>query len=378
MEDSSVIHVLQVLGRLDRGGAETMVMNLYHNIDTSKVQFDFVVHTDEKCAYDSEVERMGGRIYHAPKYRIINHFPYVIWWKKFFKVHSECKIVHAHIRSSASIFLTIAKKNGYVTIAHSHSTSNGKGFQALIKNLLQFPIRYTADYFFSCSDIAGKWLYGERVTRGSNYRMVPNCIDCKQFFYSEAQRKQVRDEQNIEEDCFVIGHVGRFHEAKNHKYLIQIFAEILRRRPNTKLLLVGDGELQEKIEQDCRRLGIREQTTFTGLQSHPEQFYHAMDLFLFPSLWEGLPMSVVEAQASGLPCVISDRITKDVRITDRVKYMSLNASPGEWAEEILKYAGKVRAGLNDQQKIRLKKFDSISVAKEMQEFYLKLHGRENL
>lgn len=376
MKDYGVIYVLQVLGCLDRGGAETMVMNLYHNIDISKVQFGFVVHTNKKGAYDDEVKRMGGKIYRAPKYRIINHFQYVNWWKCFYKIHKEYKIVHAHIRSSSAIFLAIAKKMGYITIAHSHSTSNGKGIYAIIKDILQLPIRYIADYLFSCSDDAGRWLYGSKVTKRTNYKMIPNCIDCKQFRYSEVQRKRIRKEQGIREDCFVVGHIGRFHEAKNHKYMIKIFVEILNKKPDTMFLLVGDGELRERIEKECVTLDIREQVIFTGLQFHPEQFYQAMDLFLFPSLWEGLPMSVVEAQASGLPCIISDRITKNVQITDLVQYKSLNENPKEWAEAVLKYEKRVRIGLDEHQQIKLKRFDSTFVAEELQKFYLKLDGRK--
>lgn len=378
MDVCSAVRVLQVLGCLNRGGAETMVMNLYHNIDTSKVQFDFVIHTDERCAYDNEVEKMGGKIYHAPKYYMVNHLQYVLWWKNFLKQHREYKIVHAHIRSSAAIFLYIAKKMKCITIAHSHSTSNGKGIHAVVKDILQMPIRHVADYLFSCSDIAGKWLYGEKAVQCSNYRIIPNGIDCEQFAYSEIERQRVRDEQGIGNDCFVVGHIGRFHEAKNHKYLIQIFVEILRRKPNAKLLLVGDGELREEIVQRCKLSGIKEQTIFAGLQSHPERFYQAMDVFLFPSLWEGLPMSVVEAQASGLPCIISDTITKNVQLTDLVKYESLDKPPAVWAEKILEYAGNKRAGLNRKQQERLGEFDSVHVAKKMQRFYLKLGRKENL
>lgn len=316
--ESSIVRVLQVMGCLNRGGAEAMIMNLYRNMDTSKVQFDFVVHTNERCAYDNEVEKLGGKIYHAPRYNVANHFLYIKWWKKFFRQHKEYKIVHAHIRSSAAIFLAVARKMGCTTIIHSHNTSNGRGISSMVKKILQLPIRYIADYLFSCSDLAGKWLYGKKTVYSSNYRMVPNCIDCTKFSYSQVQREKIRGEQNIEKNCFVIGHIGRFQEAKNHEFLIQIFAEVLFRKPDVKLLLIGDGKLRRKIEQKCEDLGIRKQVIFTGVQSHPEQFYQAMDLFLFPSLWEGLPVSLVEAQASGLPCIISDRITKDVQITDLV------------------------------------------------------------
>lgn len=371
-ENGEVIRVLQVFGALNRGGAETMVMNLYRSIDTSKVQFDFVVHTKAECAYDGEVERMGGRIYHVPRYRIVNHVQYAMWWKKFLRNHSEYKIVHAHIRSSAAVFLPIARHGKCITIAHSHSTSNGAGVQGKVKDIWQWPIRYSADYLFACSEEAGKWLYGREAVQGSNYRIIPNGIDCRQFSYSETEREKVRAEQGIEDGCFVLGHIGRFHQAKNHKFLFQIFKNVLDKTSNAKLLLVGDGELREEMEQNCKSLGISEQTIFAGLQLYPERFYQAMDVFVFPSLWEGLPMSVVEAQAAGLPCIISDKITRNVQLTDLVIYESIDKASEVWSEKCMEYIRNERTGLSPEQKKRMEKFDSMLVAKEMEEFYLEV------
>lgn len=372
MENSDIVRILQVLGKLNCGGAETMVMNLYHSIDTSKVQFDFAIHTKERCIYDSEVEKLGGKIYHVPRYYILNHIQYMIWWKRFLKQHTEYKVVHAHIRSSAAIFLFIAKRMKRIAIAHSHSTSNGAGIQGKIKDIWQWPIRYIADYLFSCSDEAGRWLYGKKAAQSSNYRIVPNCIDYKRFAYSENERERVRAEQGIEENCFVIGHIGRFHEVKNHKFLIQIFEKILDKVSNAKLLLVGDGELREETEQRCEILGIREQTIFAGLQSHTEEFYQAMDVFLFPSLWEGFGMSIVEAQAAGLPCIISDTIPRNVQVTDLVVPESLDKAPEIWAKKSMEYMGRKRIGLTPEQDKKMEKFDSKLVAKEMERFYLEL------
>lgn len=370
METRDAVRILQVLGCLDRGGAETMVMNLYRSMDASKLQFDFVVHTKSKGAYDSEVKKLGGRIYHAPRYCVLNHVQYVMWWKKFLRNHSEYKVMHAHIRSTAAIFLSIAKHMERITIAHSHSTSNGAGFQGMVKDIWQWPIRYVADYLFSCSDEAGKWLFGKRAVQGSNYRIIPNGIDCRQFAYSEIERGKVREELGIEGNCFVIGHIGRFHEAKNHKFLLQVFKKILGKTSNARLLLVGDGKLRKEMEQRCKSLGISEQTIFAGLQPHPERFYQAMDIFLFPSLWEGLPMSVIEAQVAGLPCIISDKITGNAQLTDLVMYESIDKMPIVWAERCMKYIGNIRTGLNMEQKKKMKKFDSANVAKEMEKFYM--------
>ena len=346
-------------------------MELYRRIDRSQLQFDFVVFPGETGGLYPEITSLGGHVFECPRYSGGNHFAFCNWWNTFLTEHTEYHIVHAHVRSSASIYLSIAKKHGCLTIIQSHSISNGKGIPAVIKYLLQLPLRHIADYLFSCSDAAGRWLYGENATHKSNYSIIPNCIDCKRFAYSESVREAIRNELGIEEDCFVVGHIGRFHEAKNHKYLVRIFKEILNKNHNSWLLLVGDGELRGSIEALCNRFEIQERVIFTGARRNTEQYYQAMDVFLFPSLWEGLPVSVVEAQASGLHCIISDKITRDVQLTDLVEYYPLEKTPADWAIRAMQYAGKGRIGCKEEQQRSIMTFDSDNVAKKLQRFYLK-------
>lgn len=329
------IRVLQVLSILNQGGAENMVMNLYREIDRSQVQFDFIVHTNEQGAFDAEVESLGGAIYHAPRYTGFNHFQYVRWWKKFLTEHSEYRILHSHIRSYASIYIPIAKKHGLKTIIHSHSTSNGKGFAAVVKKLLQYRLRYQADYFFACSKEAGKWLFGEKVVEKNNFKVICNGINCDRFRYNEADRLLIRKEYGIENN-FVIGHVGRHTVAKNPIFLIEVFAEIYKCNKNARFLQVGQGEVNEQMKQKCCGLGIQDAVIFAGVHNDVEKYYSAMDVFLFPSLWEGLPVTLVEAQANGLMCVVSDVITREVIISDKLfSSVSLKSDVVTWAGVVL-------------------------------------------
>lgn len=349
-------------------------MNIYNNIDREKVQFDFVVTPEERKDLYSQVEHMGGRFFVCPKYIGKNHFAYCKWWNDFFVEHPEYHVIHGHVRSTASIYLKIAKKHGLVTIAHSHSTSNGSGISAVVKDIMQLPIRYQADYLFACSDKAGKWLYGEKSTMQSNYRMIPNGVDLQRFAFNAEKRVQMRNELGIDKDTFVLGHVGRITVPKNHKFLVELFAEYHKGNANGKLLLVGDGELFEEVKQQIAQLGINDAVIMMGSKTNTEDYYQAMDVFVFPSLWEGLPVSVVEAQANGLPCFLSDVITHDVDLTDQVKYLSLNEKK-LWLEEIADAQKKDRMATTTENMLKLQPFDAVVVAKKLQDFYLEQDER---
>jgi len=335
------IRILHVLGRLNRGGAETMILNLYRSIDRSKVQFDFMVHTIDRCDYEDEILEMGGKIYCIPRYLGENHFQYKKAWNMFLKSHTEYKIIHGHLRSTASIYMRIAKKHGRVTIAHSHSTaSRGNKLEQFVKNILQLPIRYSADYLFACSDEAGRWLYGERATKGVNYMVIKNAIDIDKHVFDEVNRKKIRKELEVQ-NKFVVGHVGSFTYPKNHKFLVNVFHEVQKKNKNAILLLIGDGELRTQIQNQILDLGLKKKVILTGVVSNVNEYLQAMDMFVFPSIFEGLPVTVIEAQATGLPCIISDRITKEVNISTLVKSISLNASEELWAETIINYQSNV-------------------------------------
>lgn len=359
------IRVLQVLGGLNRGGAETMIMNLYRAINKSKVQFDFVIHNGEENAYVSEIESLGGRVYIFPKFSLSNCLSYQTHWRAFLESHGEYKILHSHIRSYAIFVIRIAKKYGLQTIVHSHSTSNGRGIKSCIKALLQLPIKKESDYLFACSTISGEWLFGKKAVRASNYRMIKNAVDTEKYVIDPSAREAYRKELNAVEKT-VYGHVGRLSEPKNHRFLLEIFNEILKRDPNSLLLLVGEGEYRSRIEAWIQALGLEESVIMTGARDDIPQLFGAMDVFLFPSLWEGLPVTVIEAQAAGLPCLISEKITSEVVVSPAVHCLPIDQGTACWAESALRLKGKRFDVIED---IRTAGFDVNDSAKELLDFY---------
>ena len=359
------IRVLQVIGGLNRGGAETMLVNLYKAIDKSKVQFDFVVHSAEQDAYVQEIKELGGKIYVFPKYTLKNHFAYKRHWRNFLKNHSEYKVVHSHVRSYAIVFLRIAKKMGLKTIVHSHSTSNGSGKKAIIKNLMQLPLRKECDYLFACSKISGQWLFGKDVVEKPNYKMIKNAIDTSKYVVENGVRDKLRKEFGAESKT-VYGHVGRLSAPKNHRFLLEIFKEILKKEKNSLLLIVGQGECRQQIESYIEELDLKENVIMTGVRGDIPQVLSAMDVFLFPSLWEGLPVTVVEAQAAGLPCLVSDKVTDEVKVSETVLYLPIDKGTEIWVENALKLKGQ---RFDVIENIKKAGFDVAESAKELEIFY---------
>ena len=361
------VRVLQVVGIMNYGGAETMIMNLYRNIDRSQVIFDFVVHGDDAGAFDQEISELGGKIYHCPKYKGYNHLTYVRWWKNFLRNHSEYKVIHGHIRSVAAIYLLIAKKYGRVTIAHSHSTSNGHGLIALIKNVMQYPIRSIADYLFACSQDAGEWLFGKKATKRDNYRIIQNGIDINKYAFDLEIREEYRRKISAENRKVYI-HVGRFHPAKNHEFLLNVFKELVRLDKNAILLLLGDGPLKERIKGKIHFLNLQNNVIMLGNREDVNNWLMAADLFLFPSCWEGFPMSIIEAQASGIECLVSNTITREVAVTELVQFLPITEGVEPWIKTITSRE-KIRRSYKKNNKDNLEEFDMRSIAKDMQRYY---------
>lgn len=364
-----MIRILQVLGGLNLGGAETMVMNLYRAMDRTKIQFDFVIHLSEKQAYEDEVLSMGGRIYRIPQYNGKNTFEMIKAWNHFFELHIEYKIMHSHVRSYASLFVPIAKKHGVKTIIHSHSTSNGSGILSYVKSLMQYPLRYQADYCFGCSKEAGQWLFGEKVCNSSKYHMIKNAIDTSLYNMNYEVRKRYRDSWNVVDSSKVLIHVGRLHEAKNHLFLLEVFARYHEVNKDSLLVIVGDGELADKIRDKIDELNIKDNVKMLGARNDVPQLLLAADCFVFPSKWEGLPVTVVEAQASGLPCLVSDTVTKDVNVTELVNYLPIDEGVEPWLN-MLKSISFERKNVIEE--IVKAGFDTISSAKNLFDFYKRI------
>lgn len=368
-----MIRVIHYIGLLDFGGSQSFIMEVYRKIDRNKVQFDFVTFPNQKKGFYEEIISLGGKIYESPKYDGKNHFLFMKWWNTFFKNHSEYKIFHCHVRSVAFLCIMSAHKNGVYSISHSHSTSNGKGILAFIKNVLQFPVRFQADFLFACSEKAGKWMYGNNVIKKRNYKVISNAIDTKRFIFSEETRKKIRNEFNISTN-YVVGHVGRITEPKNHQFLINVFYEILKNRPDAKLLLVGDGNLRSSIEKDVVKKGLTNKVIFLGSRINTQDYYQAMDVFVFPSLWEGLGIVAIEAQAAGLPCIISERVPKEVDMgLDLVYVIPLNRGEKTWACISSNIRNKKRE--SNLEKIKQMGYDVTSNAQYLQNFYISIEIR---
>lgn len=329
------LRVLQVIGAMDRGGAETLVMNLYRNIDRSKIQFDFLVNEKRECDFDSEIKELGGRLYYIPRYKIFNYLHYKRECRKFFSNH-RYSIVHGHIGLPAAIYLNIAKQNGSFTIAHSHRANFPVNPPELAFRICSRSVRSVADYFIACSKQAGIDRFGKEIVHSPNYAELKNGIDINKMHYDQNARAVIRNELNIPLDTPVFGHVGRLTEVKNHKFLLDVFSEILNRKPESILLLCGRGELEKQLKNQAQELGISQSVKFLGVRDDIPKILSAVDVFLFPSLSEGLGLAVVEAQSSGLPCIVSTGVPNSVRIREQTVFLDLSLGANTWASKAVK------------------------------------------
>lgn len=360
--------VLHCFGSLNRGGIQSFVMSLYRKIDREQIQFDFLL-LDSKGNddYKEEVLALGGRCYYiCPRH--INFLKNWIELEHFFKQHSEYKTLHYHMSScSYSKPIEVAHKCGYKKIImHAHSTKQtGNSIHTIIHKVHQKKCVTLATDYFACSDKAGKWLFGKY----KNFQIINNGIDCVDFIYSEKVRKEIREELQIGEKR-VIGHVGRFVEPKNHELLIDIFREYHERNNNSHLVLVGNGELYPIIQKKVEEYQLKSHVSFLGARGDISRILQGFDLFLMPSLFEGFPVTLVEAQAASVPCVVSENITRQAKILEEVKYVSLDASLNDWCEAIDEML--ILNNRRDTSKQIIEAgFDCNSVAKELSKIYMK-------
>lgn len=338
LKQNNPIRVLHVLHVLNRGGAEAMIMNLYRRIDRNRVQFDFLVHSSEKGLFEDEIEALGGRIYRVSAFKGYNIIKYYNECYKFFRDHPEIKIVHGHLGSCAAYYLYAAKSNGKFTIAHSHSAGNIRSLYDLAYKGFSYPTRWVADQLFGCSTEAGVARYGLRACRSSRYCNFNNAVDTLRFKFNQANRNSIREELKIANDKIVIGTVGRITTQKNPMKIFSVFREIINQEPKALCLWVGTGELENKIKNLIKRDGLENRIILTGVRSDIPAVMSGMDAMIFPSLWEGLPVSVIESQMANLPCVLSTTISKETQISDLLHWMDLKEEDIRWASKALKIA----------------------------------------
>ena len=364
------IRILQITGGMNMGGIENFIMNIYRNIDRTKVQFDFLIHQEEKQIFEDEILSLGGKIYRIPSFGKLGHFGYLKTLHKFFKEHLEYKIVHSHYNTVSGIILREAKRCGIKErIAHSHTSYPEYRFiEKVYKSYSKFLINPNSSKKFACSKRAGEWLYGVN----SDFKVINNGINSKEYKFNQDLREKVRNELNIKDEEILIGHVGRFSKEKNHSFLIKIFSELLRKNKNYILALVGTGDTLDTIKKEVEKLNIDKNVKFLGVRKDVNRLLQAFDIFMLPSIFEGLPVTLVEAQGAGLKCFISDSVTREIDLEcGLTEFISLEKSPKEWAEIIdrnKKYERK-----DTVEALRSHSYDMTQNAKELENLYIKLY-----
>lgn len=360
------IKILHVVPNMQAGGLETLIMNIYKNIDRSKIQFDFLTHYKDNFFYDEEIKSLGGKIYKFSLRDDNNIFKYLHDLDLFFSNHSEYKIVHGHMESLGRFYFKSAYRHGIpVRIAHAHNTSTDKNLKGWMKRILLKGFKSYATDFFACSSKAGEFMFKDK-----DFKIIKNGINTDDFIFDEKIRVEVRKELNIENKT-VIGHVGRFTPQKNHFFILQIFKEISKLDENAVLLLCGGGELEQEIREWVVSLELENKVLFLGIRNDMPRVYQAMDCFLFPSLYEGLGIVAIEAQCSGLPVIGSDVIPKEVVTSSCFHYMSLDAPAKDWALKVLKEVQMSRSARQSEvAHIRDAGYDIHDVAFQLQNYYI--------
>lgn len=361
----SEVRVLQVTTKMDRGGLETFVMNMYRNVDRTRVQFDFLCHRDGRFAYDDEIEALGGRIYRVPRCNPLDP-RYLKAIDSFFEKHPY-RVVHSHIDCMSALPLAAARRHGAIMrIAHSHNSRQDKDLKYPLKLACKRRIRCEATDLFACGVEAGRWMFGT-----DDFTVVRNAIDVDAYAFDGARRERARAELGIAPTAPVVGHVGRFSPVKNHAFILEVFAALLGQRSDAVLLFAGDGELRSDVKRRAEELGVSGSVRFLGVRSDVPELMQAMDAFIMPSIYEGLPLVLVESQASGLPCVISNSIPQDCDLEgSSIIRLSLSAGAEQWADALVGAFGKtVRS--DGAYIVRRAGFDAHEISKELECFYLR-------
>lgn len=368
---SDKIKILQVIGNMNRGGAETFLMNVLRNINREKFEFVFLCYKSDRCDYEKEIYDLGGRIVwieQPSQYRIIRNVNNII------KVIKDEKIdvVHAHTYYNSCYAIIAAKMCKIrMRITHSHNTKSDVDVP-IIKRMYFKISKYIINKFstdkYACGEEAGKALfYGE-------FKIIENGIEIEKFVYSEKTALEKRKEQNISEDATVIGHVGRFDKVKNHSFLIDIFCEFLKLNSNSILLLVGDGVLKNAMIEKTRKLGIKNKVIFLGIRSDVNELYNVMDLFVFPSIFEGLPVTLIEAQTNGLRALISKSISEDANITGTIEFIDLKEDKSKWANKIYEASQNTKR-IDTIDIIKNSKYDIKKNVRQIEEYYYNISER---
>lgn len=369
------VRILYILGgSMKYGGTEAFIINYYRNINKENVIIDFVYQGDEKGVYDDELIACGSNIYHTV-YK--NQNP-ILFSKQIAEIikKNNYKIIHSQMDAMGAWPLLIAKFKGVpVRIAHSHNTAHqtNNKIQILVNDLAKTLLRKVSTHYFACGKEAGKWLFGEKLFEKGKVEVIHNAINLDDYSFSNDKRMKIRNEFSIKDSDILIGHVGQFRKQKNHEKIIEIFHSLVQQNVNYKLMLVGSGELEDSIKELCQKLNILDHVIFTGSRNDVSTIMNAFDLFLFPSLFEGLSVVAVEAQANGVPCVFSNTISNETFINDNIDVVDLNASEDIWTNAINKAIGNGR--INSEKAFSSNGYNIKVEAKKLEKKYLDLQNK---
>lgn len=360
--------VLNLITSLDRGGAETMIMNYYRHIDRSKVQFDFLVNRKNVGAYEQEIQSLGGRIYRMGPMYPLQFNEYKRSFRNFLHQHPEYRIIHSHLEERSYFPLRIAKEERIpVRISHAHNAYQGFNAKTLFRDYFRFRLPPYPTHRFACSEEAGIWLYGKAAMDSNQVSIIHNAIDGSQYTYSPRKRNEMRAQLGLS-NSFVLGNIGRMAPQKNQAFLLDIFATVHSMHPHSKLIIMGTGELEEQLHSHAEKLHIANDVIFAGSVPNVPDYLQTLDVFLLPSLFEGLPVSLIEAQASGLPALAADTITRSSDISGHVEFLPLKAGAQHWAREALKFKDQPR--IDAVGMLREHQYDINTQAAQLQQFYL--------
>ncbi len=371
------VRVLYFVDRLLIGGIQTLIINWISKFDKSKIQVDFLLLDDgQEYELEQTLKDMGCNIYKLKDMWIrkpTDFIKYGNMLNNFFHNHHDYKAVHMHSSSKNYMVLKYAKKyNIPIRIAHSHNI----GFQTknplkkLIGNTFKIPMNKYATHYFACSTPAGEWLFGKRITKTNKFKVIHNAVDLQKFNFNENTRNSIRKKLNIDNNTLVIGHAGRFTNQKNHNFLIEIFNEIHKINQNTKLLLIGTGEKETEIKEKVKQLKLNNNVIFAGFKNNVNEYMFAMDIFIFPSKYEGLGLVLIEAQATGMKCYTSkDVVPKEAQVSNLLEYISLDKTPNKWANIILNN-NNIRE--NKYKEIKANGYDIQDTIQELEQFYLNM------
>lgn len=350
--------VLHVVGGMNKGGTETMLMNIYRKINRDRIQFDFLYFTNEETYYDKEIIELGGEIIRIHKMRFIHILDFISNISQVINSNGPYKVVHAHTLFNCGLVVKAAKKSNIdIRISHAHTTldnENGILRKLYIKFMRNMILKYSTN-LLSCSNLAGKYLFGEDTVKLSKYDILPNLISYENIInVDENKVYQLKKINELNSDNLILGNIGTLKEAKNQQFLLDIVYKLKEKNKNVKLLLVGSGPLEENLREKCEKLGIENKVIFTGTRDDIDVILNSMDVFVFPSTFEGLGLVLLEAQAAGLPCIVSEAIQPEADLQLGL-FSKLNLSDGaeSWATKIIEVYGKKET---DKQKI-LNAFD---------------------